>query len=126
MPAASALRAEANALAKLVQRDTSDGGVIDALKVAKGYEKALGAALADDLRAPAIDPDRRSGWALMPGYNQPQPLPEGVTPLSAHVAVPPVLARRISQIGVVPFDAGAALQLRAMLLCESTWGLSEG
>ncbi len=107
---ASALRAEANALAKLVQRDTADSGVIDALRVKPGYEQALGAALADDLRAPEIDAAGRSGWASLPGYPAPQPLPAGVQPLSSYVTVPAVLARRVAQIGIVDAAEGARLQ----------------
>ncbi len=55
---ANALRAEVAALARLVERDTAEGGqVLDLLRVTSGYEKALGAALADDLRAPAVGDD---------------------------------------------------------------------
>jgi chromosome segregation protein len=108
---ASALRAEANALAKLVARDTAEGGqVLDAVQVKSGYEKALGAALADDLRAPAISEKGASGWAGLPVYETPQPLPQGVTPLSLFVTVPDVLKRRIDQIGLVDAAEGAALQ----------------
>jgi chromosome segregation protein len=108
---ANALRAEVMALAKLLERDTREGGqVIDMLRVAPGYEKALGAALADDLRAPAVAEDAASGWALMPGYSQPQTLPDGVTALSNHVTVPEVLARRMAQVGLVAPEDGARLQ----------------
>ena len=64
---ANALRAEVSALAKLVERDTAEGGqVLDLLRVEGGYEKALGAALADDLRAPVIESDALSGWTSLP------------------------------------------------------------
>ena len=106
-----ALRAEVGALAKLVQRDTAEGGqVMDALTVAPGFEKALGAALADDLRAPAVGADGPSGWVALPPYDAVQPLPSGVQPLSDHVRVPPELARRIGQIGLVDADDGPRLQ----------------
>jgi len=108
---AGALRAEVNALAKLVQRDTAEGGqVLDLLRVTPGYEKALGAALADDLRAPAIGAGGRSGWAPMPGYAQPQVLPEGVQALGNVVTVPDVLGRRIAQVGLIDALDGARLQ----------------
>ena len=107
----NALRAEVTALARLVQRDTAEGGqVMDRLRVAQGYEKALGAALADDLRAPEVGVDGPSGWTVLPGYPAPQSLPEGVSALSAHVSVPAVLARRMAQIGLVDADDGARLQ----------------
>lgn len=107
----NALRAEVMALARLLERDTQEGGqVLDLVRVAPGYEKALGAALADDLRAPAIDDDAPSGWVALPGYPNPQLLPEGVAALSNHVTVPEVLARRIAQVGLVDADDGARLQ----------------
>jgi chromosome segregation protein len=106
-----ALQAEVAALARLVDRDTAEGGqVMDLLSVEGGFEKALGAALADDLRAPAIEGDAASGWASLPAYDAPQPLPKGVTPLTDHVSVPKVLVRRLGQVGLVEKSKGAALQ----------------
>jgi len=108
---ANALRAEVAALAKLVERDTAEGGqVLDLLRVDPGFEKALGAALADDLRAPAIEDDAASGWATLPGYALPQALPEGVAALTNHVSVPGVLVRRMGQVGLVDASDGARLQ----------------
>ena len=107
----NALSAEVTALAKLVERDTAEGGqILDMLQVAPGYEKALGAALADDLRAPQVEADGPTGWALLPGYGTSQTLPDGVSALSAHVTVPEVLARRMSQIGLVDPEDGPRLQ----------------
>ena len=107
----SALKAEVAALSRLVERDTAEGGqVLDLLRVEDGYEKALGAALADDLRAPAIEADGATGWALLPAYSEPQPLPAGAEPLADRVTVPEVLARRLAQVGLVSREAGAALQ----------------
>ncbi len=107
----NALRAEAGALAKLVERDTAEGGqVMDALSVSTGYEKALGAALADDLRAPVVSEDGPSGWAELPDYDAVQPLPGNVLPLSKFVTVPAALRRRIAQIGVVDVADAAELQ----------------
>ena len=100
----NALRAEAGALAKLVTRETSeDGQILDRLQVEHGFEKALGAALADDLRAPEVDADGPSGWTVLRPYDDEQSLPKGVTPLTQHLSVPDVLARRMSQIGLVDF-----------------------
>ncbi len=107
----NALRAEVAALAKLVERDTAEGGqILDRLQVEHGFEKALGAALADDLRAPEVEADGPSGWAVLPRYDQGQSLPAGVTPLSQHVSVPDVLDRRMGQIGLVDSDEGPGLQ----------------
>ncbi|MEL7166572.1 MAG: chromosome segregation protein SMC [Pseudomonadota bacterium] len=106
----STLRAEATALAKLVERETAEGGqIIDDLQVEAGFEKALGAALADDLRAPKVAADGPSGWATLPEYDHVQPLPAGVTPLSAHVSVPDALVRRMDQIGLVDAEDAARL-----------------
>ena len=106
-----ALQAEVAALARLVDRDTAEGGqVMDLLTVKSGYEKALGAALADDLRAPAIDAEGASGWATLPGYPKPQPLPSGVAALSNYVSVPTVLVRRLGQVGLVDRKEGPRLQ----------------
>jgi chromosome segregation protein len=108
---ASALRAEVAALAKLVERESHAGEqLLDRLTVAPGYEHALGAALADDLRAPVAEGDDRTGWASLPEYEAPAALPAGAAPLSPHVEAPPVLARRLGQIGLVDKAEGDALQ----------------
>ncbi|MFD1344842.1 chromosome segregation protein SMC, partial [Litorisediminicola beolgyonensis] len=108
---ANALRTETAALARLLDRDTTEGGqILDRLQVQQGFEKALGAALADDLRAPEVAADGPSGWAILPAYDSDQPLPPGVTALTHHVSVPDVLARRMSQIGLVEADEGSRLQ----------------
>ena len=80
--------------------------------MARGLEAALGAALADDLRAPelAAGAAAGSGWAMLPAYGAAQPLPEGVEPLARHVEAPSVLARRVGQIGLVARADGARLQ----------------
>ncbi|WP_261368049.1 chromosome segregation protein SMC [Pseudosulfitobacter koreensis] len=107
----NALRAEVGALAKLVERDTAEGGqILDRLQVQKGFEKALGAALADDLRAPQVDGDGPSGWAVLPVYDHDQALPQGVTPITQHVSVPEVLTRRMSQIGLCDAEDAGRLQ----------------
>ncbi|WP_166418175.1 chromosome segregation protein SMC [Cochlodiniinecator piscidefendens] len=111
----NALRAEASALSKLVDRDTAEGGqILDALQVEDGFEKALGAALADDLRAPEVERDMASGWAELPKYTQPQLLPRAVPALTNHVSVPPVLVRRMSQVGLVAVEDGPVLQAELM------------
>ncbi|MGV8954838.1 MAG: chromosome segregation protein SMC [Cypionkella sp.] len=108
---ASALRAEVAALTKLVQREAQAGQqLLDLLVVQEGLEKAIGAALADDLRAPEVAGDRASGWVALPDYAERVALPEGVEPLSNYVGAPGVLARRMGQIGLVARAAGARLQ----------------
>ncbi len=114
----SALRAEVLALTRLVERDAVGGDqVLDAIRAEPGYEKALGAALADDLHAPQVmaeagdvTGDMASGWVSLPEYDSPPPLPEGVVPLGDHVSAPDVLARRMGQIGLVDAADGPRLQ----------------
>jgi chromosome segregation protein len=108
---ANALRAEVAALARLVDRESQAGHqLLDRLTVEPGYEKALGAALSDDLRAPEVAADARSGWAVLPGYDAAAVLPAGVQPLARHVGAPAVLDRRLGQIGLVARSDGARLQ----------------
>ena len=108
---AAAIRAEVAALAKMVQREANAGSqLLDQLQVEPGLEKALGAALADDLRAPVVAADRPSGWVGLPDYDRPQSLPAGATPLVRFVEGPGVLARRLGQIGLVERGDGARLQ----------------
>ncbi len=108
---ANALRAETAALARLLERDTGEHGqLLDEVKVVNGYEQALGAALADDLKSPEIAPDTPSGWAQLPGYDEDQDLPKDAMPLALHVSVPGVLTRRISQVGIVSREDGPVLQ----------------
>jgi chromosome segregation protein len=109
---ASALRAEVAALARLVEREAQAGHqLLDRLEVEPGFEKALGAALADDLRAPEVAGEARSGWAVLPGYDDPQGLPAGAAPLGTRVTAPAVLARRLGQIGLVSREDGFRLQV---------------
>ena len=108
---ANALRAEVAALVRLVARDTKEGGqVLDLLSVQSGYEKALGAALADDLRAPVVGAGGRSGWVALPGFVTSQDLPGGVVALTRFVTVPDVLERRMDQVGLVDAADGPGLQ----------------
>ncbi|MBS7538739.1 chromosome segregation protein SMC [Ancylobacter lacus] len=104
------LDTEARTLAKLL--DPGHGRqwrpVLDSIRVARGYETALGAALGDDLDAPA-DAAAPVHWLERPGEAQDAALPPGAEPLSRHVEAPPALARRLSQIGVVPRDQGLRL-----------------
>ena len=104
------LETEAKTIGKLLAVENKNlwPPVMDALVVAKDYEKALGAALGDDLDAPVGDsaPMRWAGAASDPSDPA---LPEGAAPLSQFVQGPPELARRLAQIGVVERADGARL-----------------
>jgi chromosome segregation protein len=104
------LETEARTIAKIVNGETKNlwPPIIDGVTVAKGFEKALGAALGDDLDAP-VDPSAPMRWTHA-GVTEGDPaLPEGVDTLAAHVQAPSELARRLAQIGVVPKERGAEL-----------------
>ena len=103
------LDTEARTLAKLLDVGTARRWppVLDAIKVERGFETALGAALGDDLDAPA-DVASPVHWALVPPDGD-AALPEGVAPLAKHVQAPSVLARRLAQIGVVERADGPRL-----------------
>src|SRR5262249_50729076 len=104
------LETEARTISKIVNGETKNlwPPIIDGVTVSKGYEKALGAALGDDLDAP-VDPSAPMRWTVA-GHDGSDPsLPSGVEPLAAHVQAPPELTRRLKQIGVVSKDRGAEL-----------------
>ena len=73
------LETEARTISKLVNSETKNlwPPIIDGITVAKGYEKAIGAALGDDLDAP-VDPSAPMRWTNS-GVTEGDPaLPEGV------------------------------------------------
>src|SRR6202030_1604909 len=77
------LETEAKTIGKLLAVETKNlwPPVMDALNVAEGYEKALGAALGDDLDAP-VDPSAPMRWAGAALDPSDPVLPEGVKALS--------------------------------------------
>ena len=99
---AAELRAEAHALVELLEVADSELWLplIDAVTVEPGLEAALGAALGDDLAAPA-DEAAPVHWRTLDEFDSALGLPDGVPPLSNFVSAPKALARRLSQIGVV-------------------------
>jgi chromosome segregation protein len=104
------LETEARTISKLVNAETKNlwPPIIDGITVAKGYEKAIGAVLGDDLDAP-VDPSAPMRWTNA-GVTEGDPaLPAGVEALAAHVDAPVELARRLAQIGVVAKERGAEL-----------------
>src|SRR5262245_3783446 len=104
------LETEAKTLSKVLSLETRNlwPPVIDHISVEKGYEKALGAALGDDLDAP-VDPSSPMHWTEVAPESSDPALPEGAETLARHVKAPAQLARRLSQIGVVERSAGIRL-----------------
>ena len=108
---ANALGAEVAALQRVISRDRDTGAqLIDDVRATAGYEAALGAALADDLKAPIVGPEGVSGWAHLADYSANAQLPNGAENLAAYVTAPDVLSRRLSQIGLVLREDGTRLQ----------------
>ncbi len=104
------LETEAKTLSKMLSLETRSlwPPVIDHISVEKGYEKALGAALGDDLDAP-VDTSSPMHWTEVTSEDGDPALPDGAEPLVRYVKAPAQLARRLAQIGVVERDAGIRL-----------------
>ncbi len=104
----AALDSEAAALTKATQRTGRDR-LLDHLTPAAGYERALAAALGDDLEV---------GLASWTGA-EPQPAdptpPADAEPLATHVAAPMALARRLAQTFVAD-DTGQPLAVGQRLV----------
>ncbi len=96
------LETEAATLIKLLRPAESDQWrpIVDDIRVAPGYETALGAALGDDLDMPA-DERAPAHWAGTGDIGGDPALPAGATPFTEFVQAPEVLTRRLRQIGMV-------------------------
>ena len=106
------LESEIGGLKRLLQPASGPKAppVIDRIRSDDGYEKAVAAALGDDLQA-STRSDSPLYWSGS-SIETPQ-LPEGAEPLASHVEAPVELAVRLSQCGVV--DAGLGPRLAAHL-----------
>jgi chromosome segregation protein len=98
----ASLHTERETLIKLLigARHTDFPPIVDRLRVKQGYEAALGAALGDDLEAPAAE-EAAVHWRHVEVPRQDPALPAGVEPLASHVEAPPELDRRLRQTGIV-------------------------
>jgi len=113
--ALAALESEAKALLKAVQ-DSADGDrAIAHVRAAPGYERALAAALGDDLDA-AISGDAPRRWAGAEPEADDPALPDGLAPLADHVEAPPALRRRLLQVAVAERDDGQRLTVGQRLV----------
>nr|GLK20142.1 hypothetical protein GCM10017606_09680 [Microbacterium terregens] len=110
----AALDGEAAAL----ERGQRRGGrerLLDRLEVAPGYERALAAALGDDVEAGLDAADERY-WGGAEGTAADPPPPPGVSRLSGQVVAPEVLGRRLAQVFVCEIDTGIALAVGQRLV----------
>ncbi len=111
------LTSEHSALERELSKGESDHKAIDQVKAAPGYERALAAALGDDLLASiGEDGDRfwGGGSALAAGK-----APAGVETLLDHVEAPGQLHSRLSQIFVAESDANQSLAVGQRLVTKS-------
>lgn len=105
------IETEAQTLARILNAGEAQQfpPVVEELRVEKGYEVALGAALGEDLDA-ASDDNAPVFWAYNPSREGDPALPDSVTPLDRLVEGPQQLRRRLAQVGVVSEADGARLQ----------------
>ncbi|ARO13789.1 SMC protein [Ketogulonicigenium robustum] len=107
----NALASEVRGLTGLLAKSQTKGAqLLDQLSVAAGLEKAIGAALADDLSAPVVTAADATGWVALPAYSDAPALPDGATPLGDAIGAPDVLDRLLPQVGLVDAADGARLQ----------------
>jgi chromosome segregation protein len=106
--ALTALQSEAKALLKAVEGSESDR-ILDHLKAQPGFERALAAALGDDLEG-SLEADAPRRWVGADIRPDDPSFPSGTDLLSEHVQAPAALARRLRQIAVAESDDGS-LQL---------------
>jgi chromosome segregation protein len=111
----AALDSEAQALTKATQARSAGERVLDQITVAPGYERALAAALGDDLEAGVGETGRIRWIGALIGDKDPA-LPAGCDALTAKVTAPKALARRLAQIAVAETDEGAALAVGQRLV----------
>ncbi len=105
--ALAALKGERQSVARLAAiPESAARSALARVRPAPGYEKALAAALGDDLDAAVGERDAVRAWLGGGGEGDPA-LPPDVVLLSDHVSAPPELARRLRQVGVVEFDDGS-------------------
>ncbi|WEX07807.1 chromosome segregation protein SMC [Chelativorans sp. AA-79] len=105
------IETESRTLARILNAGGNDlfPAVLEQVRVERGFETALGAALGEDLDAP-LDPAAPAHWGdVEPAAGDPA-LPAGARALSDVVRAPRQLARRLAQIGIVDAADGARLQ----------------
>ncbi|WP_066649977.1 MULTISPECIES: chromosome segregation protein SMC [Sphingomonas] len=110
----AAIDSESAALAKATRASGKDR-VLDALQPDPGFERALAAALGDDLEA-GLDPAGERHWAGAQPLPGDPGTPQGATPLAAQVKAPAALARRLAQVFVAESDDGQPLAVGQRLV----------
>jgi chromosome segregation protein len=111
--ALSAAKSEHDALARALEH--GGGSAIASLKAEPGYERALAAALGDDVEA-VIGSEGPRRWQGSEAAAADPTLPAGCECLADHVTAPRELARRLRQVAVVDEDGGQALAVGQRLV----------
>ena len=88
------------------------------LRAAPGYERALAAALGEDIEA-VIGGEGARRWQGSDVEAGDPSLADGLEPLSEHVEAPPALRRRLAQIGVADADDGQKLAVGQRLVTRN-------
>jgi chromosome segregation protein len=111
--ALAAAKSERDALARAL--DHAGGVALAELKAAPGYERALAAALGEDIEAALGNdgPRRWQGSDRQPGDPS---LSSGLAPLLDNVQAPAALQRRLAQVGVADEDKGQPLAVGQRLV----------
>ncbi len=110
----AAIDSESAALAKAT-RSTGKDRVLDQLRPDPGYERALAAALGDDLEA-GLDPAAEQYWGGAAALPIDPAVAPGTVSLARHVAAPAALTRRLAQVLVADADDGQALAVGQRLV----------
>ena len=102
------LETEITGLTRLLRQDRGPKAppVVEQMRTRDGYEKAVAAALGDDLQAPT---DRNASIYWAGSDAKTEGLPGYAKPLTDFVEAPGELAARLSQCGVVSVSEGEAL-----------------
>jgi len=110
----TAIDSESAALQRSM-RDVARDRVLDKLRVDPGYERALAAALGDDLEV-GLEPGSSQYWGGADALPGDPTGPAGAAALSRHVQAPPALARRLAQVFVTEVDGGVPLAVGQRLV----------
>ncbi|MCF2515803.1 chromosome segregation protein SMC [Sphingomonas sp. G124] len=111
--ALSAAKAERDALARAL--DHGGGAALAELKASPGYERALAAALGEDIDA-TLGTDGPRRWQGSKAEAGDPPLAPELDRLLDHVEAPSALHRRLAQVGVADEDGGQQLAVGQRLV----------
>ncbi len=111
--ALSAAKSEREALARALEH--GGGAALAELRAAPGYERALAAALGEDIEA-VLGSEGPRRWQGSDAQPSDPPLAAGLVSLLEHVEAPEALHRRLAQVGVADEDVGQPLAVGQRLV----------